>query len=74
VGRTTAVVAAVAGLIAMVIAGVYFAEPAGSLPTFFPGYEAGQALHHTKHGTGAAVIRLALFALAWFQSKPRRAS
>jgi hypothetical protein len=58
------------GIVFLVIAVVYFAEPAGSLPSFFPGHEAGSSHHHTKHGIAAAVVALACFIFAWFQSGP----
>ncbi|MDX6369593.1 MAG: hypothetical protein QOG93_1095, partial [Gaiellaceae bacterium] len=38
------------GLILIVIAVVYWIEPAKSLPSFFPGHQAGSNHHHTKHG------------------------
>lgn len=63
------------GLAFLVIAVVYFAEPAGSLPSFFPGHEAGSSHHHTKHGIAALIVALGCFVFAWFQSGPsQRAS
>ena len=41
--RWTVIAAAIAGVVLIVIAIVYFAEPAKSLPGFFPGHEAGSA-------------------------------
>jgi hypothetical protein len=66
--------AVLAGLVFLAIAVVYFVEPAGSLPSFFPGHEAGSAHHHTKHGIAALVVALACFVFAWFQSGPSKAS
>ena len=63
--------AVVIGVILIVVAIVYFAEPAKSLPSFFPGHQAGDTHHHTKHGIAALVVALALFAFAWFQSGPK---
>jgi hypothetical protein len=66
----------IVGLLLVAIAVVYFAEPAHSLPSFFPGHvsasssEAGH--HHSKHGIAALVVALACFAFAWFQSGPKR--
>jgi uncharacterized membrane protein HdeD (DUF308 family) len=68
--RLIAALAAIAGILLIVIAIVYFAEPAHSLPGFFPGHEAGSNHHHTKHGIAALVVGLAAFALAWFSSAP----
>lgn len=62
--------AVVAGLILIVIGIVYFAEPAKSLPSFFPGHEAGSTHHHTKHGLLAVVLGVGCFIFAWFQSGP----
>ena len=63
------------GVVLVIVAIVYFVEPAHSLPSFFPGHvsasssEAGH--HHTKHGIAALVVALACFAFAWFQSGPK---
>jgi len=65
--------AVLAGLLFAVIAIIYFVEPAGSLPSFFPGHEAGSTHHHTKHGIAALVVALACFIFAWFQSGPSEA-
>lgn len=65
--------AILAGLLFAAIAVVYFIEPAGSLPSFFPGHEAGSAHHHTKHGIAALVVAIACFIFAWFQSGPSEA-
>jgi uncharacterized membrane protein HdeD (DUF308 family) len=63
--------ATILGVILIVVAIVYFAEPAKSLPSFFPGHQAGSTHHHTKHGIAALVVALAAFAFAWFQSGPK---
>jgi hypothetical protein len=63
-----------AGIILIAIAIVYWAEPAGSLPSFFPGHEAGSSHHHVKHGLLAFILGLGCFVFAWFQtgsSRPR---
>jgi hypothetical protein len=62
--------AIVAGLVLIAIGIVYFAEPAKSLPSFFPGHEAGSSHHHTKHGLLAVVLGIGCFIFAWFQSGP----
>jgi hypothetical protein len=69
--RLLAVAAACAGVILIVIAVVYFAEPAKSLPGFFPGHQSGSSHHHSKHGIAALALGLAAFAFAWFQMGPR---
>jgi hypothetical protein len=62
--------AVIAGLILIAIGIVYFAEPAKSLPSFFPGHEAGSGHHHTKHGLLAVVLGIGCFIFVWFQSGP----
>jgi hypothetical protein len=72
--RLLALLAALAGLVLIAIAVVYFAEPARSLPSFFPGHQAGSAHHHTKHGIASLAVGLVLLAFAWFRSAaPKRA-
>jgi hypothetical protein len=63
--------AAIGGVALVVLAGVYWLEPAGSLPSFVPGFEAGSPHIHFKHGLGALILALALFAFAWFRSAPK---
>jgi hypothetical protein len=70
--RLLAAVAVLAGIVLIVIAIVYWAEPAKSLPGFFPGHEAGSAHHHVKHGIAAFVVGLACFVFAWFRTGPKR--
>jgi hypothetical protein len=62
--------AVLAGLALIVIAVVYWAEPAGSLPSFFPGHAAGSGHHHFKHGLLAFILGLGCFVFAWFQTGP----
>ena len=66
--RVLAVVAAVAGVVLIAIAVVYWVEPAKSLPSFFPGHEAGSAHHHVKHGIAAFLLGLACLVFAWFNT------
>ncbi len=62
--------AIILGIVLIAIGIVYFAEPAKSLPSFFPGHEAGSTHHHSKHGLLAVVLGLGCFVFAWFQSGP----
>jgi hypothetical protein len=68
--------AALLGLALIAVGIVYWAEPASSLPSFFPGQQAGSSHHHFKHGIAAFLLGLAVLAFAWFQtgSKKPRAS
>ncbi len=64
--------AVVVGIVLIIIGIVYFAEPASSLPSFFPGHQAGSSHHHTKHGIAAILLGLACFAFAWFNTGPKK--
>jgi drug/metabolite transporter (DMT)-like permease len=66
--------AIVLGIVLIVIAVVYWAEPARSLPSFFPGHEAGSNHHHVKHGIASFLVGLACFAFAWFNTGPKKRS
>jgi hypothetical protein len=70
--RLLAILAVVLGIALIVVAIVYWAEPAKSLPGFFPGHEAGSNHHHVKHGIASFLVGLACLAFAWFNTgKPR---
>jgi hypothetical protein len=58
----------------IVVAVVYWIEPARSLPGFMPGHEAGSDHHHFKHGIAAFVVAVGLLAYAWFASAPSASS
>ena len=64
--------AVIAGLALLVIAVVYWVEPAKSLPGFFPGHQAGSGHHHVKHGVASFFVGLALLVFAWFKTGPKR--
>ena len=68
VNKIVVAVCAILGVLLIVAAVVYWIEPAHSLPSFFPGHEAGSSHHHIKHGIAALVVGLALLAAAWFAS------
>jgi hypothetical protein len=65
-------IAALVGLVLVVVAVVYWVEPAHALPSFFPGHEAGSDHHHVKHGIAALVVGLACLVYAWFQTGERQ--
>jgi hypothetical protein len=63
------IAAAVAvGVALIVLAVVYWAEPASSLPSWIPGHEAGSGHHHVKHGIASFLLGVALLVFAWFQT------
>ena len=69
--RLLTILALVVGILLIVVAVVYWVEPARSLPSFFPGHEAGSSHHHVKHGIAAILLGLACLAFAWFRTGPR---
>jgi len=74
--RSIAVGAAVVvGVALIVLAFVYWVEPASSLPSWIPGHEAGSGHHHVKHGIASFLVGVALLVFAWFQTgKTKQAS
>jgi hypothetical protein len=70
--RALIIPAVVLGILLLVVAGLYFAQTASDLPSFFPGHQAGSSHHHTKHGIAALVVGLGCFVFAWFQTGPSR--
>jgi len=70
--RLLAILAVVIGIALIAVAVVYWAEPAHSLPSFFPGHEAGSNHHHAKHGIAAFLVGLACLAFAWFNTGGNR--
>jgi uncharacterized membrane protein len=62
------------GIVFFVIGYVYATHGAGSLPNYFPGYEAGAGGVHTKHSIASFVVGLACFVYAWFASGPKKAT
>ena len=70
--RLLVVAAALAGIVLVVLAIVYWVEPAGSLPSFFPGYQAHSSHVHVKHGLAALLVGLACFVFVWFRTGPKR--
>jgi Na+/H+ antiporter NhaD/arsenite permease-like protein len=73
--RKLIIPAVVLGVVLVIVAIIYFVEPAHSLPSFFPGHvsasDSEASHHHAKHGIAALVVALGCFAFAWFQSGPK---
>jgi hypothetical protein len=53
-------------IICIIAAVMYFVMPAGQLPTFMPGYEAGSAHIHMKHAIIALALGVILVVIGWF--------
>jgi ammonia channel protein AmtB len=66
--RLLALLAIVAGIALIVVAAIYWAEPAKSLPSFFPGHQSGSNHHHVKHGIASFLVGVACLVFAWFNT------
>ncbi len=64
-------VAIILGLAFAVVAIVYWTMPAGSLPSFLPGFEADSTVMHVKHGIAAAAAAVVCFAFGWYTGRAR---
>ena len=72
--RQLIIPAVILGALLIIIAIIYWVSTASSLPSFFPGHEAGSSTHHFKHGIAALLLGLACFVFAWFQTGPASGS
>ena len=54
------------GIVLIIIAGIYLAVPADSLPSFFPGHEAGLPRVRLKHGIASGAVGVILLLIGWF--------
>ena len=52
-------------IICVIAAVMYYTMPAGSLPTFMPGYAAGSDHIHTTHAIASAIGAVVLFVIGW---------
>ena len=64
--------AVILGVNLIVLAIVYWAAPAVSLPAWLPGHEADSRHHRVKHGVAAFLLGLALLIFAWFQTRRKK--
>jgi hypothetical protein len=67
-------IAIVLGIICLAAAVAYFMVPAGSLPEFIPGYQAGSSRIHVTHAALALVAAFVLFGVAWFSGRSSRSA
>jgi uncharacterized membrane-anchored protein YitT (DUF2179 family) len=65
--KVISIIAIILGVILFIIALEYWTTSAGHLPSFLPGFKAGSAVIHLKHGIAAFLLALVLFAFAWFK-------
>jgi hypothetical protein len=78
-GRTLlAVLFGIIAVIGLVVAIIYLAEPAKSLPSFIPGHIANSSGHHPLKATGSFVVGIIFAVGAWFtlvyKPKPQAAA
>jgi hypothetical protein len=57
------------GIALLIVAGMYFMLPADSLPSFFPGHQAGVMRLHVKHGIVAGAGGVVLLMAGWFMGR-----
>ena len=78
-GKTIlAVILGIIALVFIVVAVIYLAEPAKSLPSFIPGHIAGSTGHHPIRAIGSLVVGIIFAVGAWFtlayKPKPQAAA
>jgi amino acid permease len=70
--RLLAALAALVGLVLVVVGVIYIALSEHDIPSFFPGHVSHPVSHHhVKHGIAAILLGLACLAFAWFRTGPR---
>jgi amino acid permease len=70
--QVLAAVAALVGLVLIVVGVIYIAFNEHDIPSFFPGHVShASSHHHVKHGIAAILLGLACLAFAWFRTGPR---
>jgi hypothetical protein len=66
---------AVLGIVFLIVGVMYATQTSGSLPSFFPGYKAGDTHDkHMKHAILAIVVAVACFVFVWFQSGKKKST
>jgi ammonia channel protein AmtB len=66
--RILTVVLAIISAALLAVAIVYWVDPAGSLPSFFPSHLAGSNDVHVKHGVAALIAAILVGLGAWLSS------
>jgi len=54
-------------IVCVIAAVMYYTMPAGSLPTFMPGYAEGSTHIHHLHAYAALVAAIVLGGIGWFR-------
>jgi multisubunit Na+/H+ antiporter MnhB subunit len=72
------VILGIVAVIFIIVAVIYLAEPAKSLPSFIPGHIAGSTGHHPIRAIGSLVVGIIFAVGAWFtlayKPKPQAAA
>lgn len=67
------IIAAILGILFIVLGAVYLTMPASSLPSFLPGYASKTTTHiHYTHAVASLLLGVACFIFAWFQSGKKK--
>ena len=56
-------------IICAIVAVMYYTMPAGSLPSFIPGYAEGSTHIHHLHAYAALVAAVVLAGIGWFSGR-----
>ena len=71
--RIISLLVVIIGVLLIIASVVYVTHGADTLPTFFPGHDITTTHKHIKHGIASFLLGLGAFAVAWFQSGPKKA-
>jgi len=63
------IVAYILAIVCIIAAVMYIAMPAGSLPSFMPGYLEGSSHIHKTHALAAVIGAVVLFGVGWFAGR-----
>jgi hypothetical protein len=72
--RPLPLIAGLLGVLFLAVAATYWLVPVGSLPSFFPGFEAGSDHIAGHHAIRSLIIALFLLIFAWLQIAPARSA
>jgi len=61
----------VVGIVLIILAAIYLAMPADSLPSFLPGYDPGMTRPRLKHGIASGVVGVILILAGWYLGRSR---
>jgi len=70
-GEIMKLAAYVVGIVLIILAAIYLAMPADSLPSFLPGYDPGMTRPRLKHGIASGVVGVILILAGWYLGRSR---